>query len=369
MIQSNPLVNYGNFANEKVLNSNLTTENYVGNDNLLPNFQGVVDSTYVPISGTSTAVKPNDILIGNIRPYLRKIWKSNFDGGCSNDVLNFRVTNESDTNFLYYCLTNDDFIAHVMSGSKGTKMPRGDKSHILKYEIPILPAEQREIIGSLFSIIDRKIQNNLEICRLFEGLGRNYFKLCSSKLDESSCGIQNLKLSDFLVRNSKKVSNIVNSNLIDLSVMPEDSIVLFDINESKNFETNLFELAVGDFLIGSIRPYLRKVGVSPINGVSTGTVLSYKAKDPTHAAFLLFLLDSDDFKDYLVRCSKGTKMPVIDSDIVLNYGFQFSQTLIDEFNEKYNFLKIIIGLVSENIQLKDIKGQFLPLALENKVSF
>lgn len=369
MIKSNPLINYGNFVNEKVANSNLTTHNYVGNDNLLANFQGIVDSTYVPISGTSTVVKPNDILIGNIRPYLKKIWKSNFEGGCSSDVLNFRVNSSADTYFLYYCLTNEDFITHVMSGSKGTKMPRGDKSHILKYEIPILPVEQREIIGRLFNLIDQKIQNSLKICMLFEDLGRNYFKLSTSKLSESNSGFQDMSLSECLVRNSKKKSDKINSKLIDLSVMPEDSIVLFDINESKNFETNLFELEVGDFLIGSIRPYLRKVGVSPISGVSTGTVLSYKAKDPTHAAFLLFLLDSDDFKDYLVRCSKGTKMPVVDSDIVLNYRFQFSQALINEFYNNYNFLRIIIGLVSENLQLKEIKEQFLPLALANKVSF
>jgi|LakMenEpi03Aug12_release.lakeMendotaPanAssembly.Ray.scaffolds.fasta_scaffold205839_2 restriction endonuclease S subunit len=369
MIKNNPLINYGNFVNEKVANSKLTTRNYIGNDNLLSNFQGILDSVHVPSDGSSTAVKPNDILIGNIRPYLKKIWKSNFIGGCSNDVLNFRVNNSADTLFLYYCLTNDDFISHIMSGSKGTKMPRGDKSHILKYEVPILPEEQRKIIGNLFDLIDRRIQNNLEICKLFEALGRNYFKLTTSNLSKSNNVIRDARLSECLVRNSKKISEKINSKLIDLSVMPEDSIILFGTNDSKNFETNLFELEVGDFLIGSIRPYLKKVGVSPINGMNTGTVLSYKAKDSTHAAFLLFLLDSDDFKDYLIRCSKGTKMPVIDSDIVLNYSFQFSEALIVDFNKNYNFLKIIIGLVSENLELKQLKEQLLPLALANKAIF
>lgn len=369
MIKSNPLINYGNFVNEKVSNAKLTTHNYVGNDNLLSGFQGVVDSDYVPLSGSSTAVKPNDILIGNIRPYLKKVWKADFVGGCSNDVLNFRVNNSDDANFLYICLTSADFITHVTSGSKGTKMPRGDKSHILKYEIPILSERQRKIIGNLSNLIDRKIQNNLELCRLFEDLGRKYFKLSTTSVANSNNAFKSVSLSECLVKNSKKVSGNVNSKLIDLSVMPEDSVVLFDINESKNFKTNLFELETGDFLIGSIRPYLKKVGISPINGVNTGTVLSYKAKDPTHAAFLLFLLDSDDFKDYLIRCSKGTKMPVIDSDTVLNYSFQFSQVVIDEFNKNYNVIKIIVGLISENLELKEIKERFMPLALENKVSF
>ena len=368
MIKSNPLSNYGDFVTDKVENFKLTTCNYVGNDNLLSNFQGIVESSYVPTNGSSTAVKPNDILIGNIRPYLKKIWKSHLVGGCSNDVLNFRVHDSTDTQFLYYCLTNDDFITHIMSGSKGTKMPRGDKSHILKYEIPVLPEGQRKHIGKLFTLIDQKIQNNLEICRSFESLGRNFFKLATSSITKPHSAFKDVSLSEFLVRNSKKISHKVDSKLIDLSVMPEDSIVLYDVNDSSKFETNLFELEVGDFLIGSIRPYLKKVGISPINGVSTGTVLSYKAKYSDHAAFLMFLLDSDDFKDYLIRCSKGTKMPVVDSEIVLNYSFGFSQSVIDDFNRSFNFVNIIIGLVSENLELKDLKEKFLPLALANTVT-
>ena len=62
-------------------------------------------------------------------------------------------------------------------------------------------------------------------------------------------------------------------------------------------------------------------------------------------------------------------MPVIDSDIVLNYSFQFSEALIVDFNKNYNFLKIIIGLVSENLELKQLKEQLLPLALANKAIF
>lgn len=45
---------------------------YVGVDNLLPNKQGKRNSEYVPTEGRLTAFVCGDVLIGNIRPYLKR---------------------------------------------------------------------------------------------------------------------------------------------------------------------------------------------------------------------------------------------------------------------------------------------------------
>ena len=361
----NQLSTLGNFVTTKIPNNQLTSLTYIGNDNLLSNFQGVVESTYVPDSGSSTKFQEGDILIGNIRPYLRKIWLADRDGGASNDVLVFRTNIRKDSEFIFYCLTSNDFISHTMVGSKGTKMPRGDKGHILKYEIPRFEFAEQQTVSTFFKSLDKKIANNFNICRYLENLGREYFKMTYRVVDE---GALNLKLSDLLVKNSKKYKSSKESMAIDLSVMPSDSVLLFDTNFSTNFDTNLFELNKGDFLVGSIRPYLKKIGISPINGAVTGTVLSFKSLDKRFDAFLLFLLDSPDFKQYLVSCSKGTKMPVIDSDIVLRYEFVTSDDVIDKFNSQYNFINPIINLLAENIELKRIKDELLPLVISKNIT-
>jgi type I restriction enzyme S subunit len=364
-MSSNQLSSMGNFVTAKIPNNQLSASTYVGNDNLLSNFQGVSESSYVPESGSSTEFQIGDILIGNIRPYLRKIWIADRCGGASNDVLVFRTTIKADSEFVYYCLTSDDFISHTMMGSKGTKMPRGDKAHILKYEIPVFDKTERKVISSFFKNLDAKIANNLNICRNLESLGREYFNMSSVVGNK---GKLKFKLADLLRKNTTKYKSSDESLTIDLSVMPSDSIILFDTNSSANFDTNLFELSKGDFLIGAIRPYLKKIGISPIRGAVTGTVLSFQSLDKKYDAFLLFLLDSAYFKQYLISCSKGTKMPVIDSDSVLNYEFSTSEEILEQFDTHYNFNDSIVRIIAENIELKKIKNKMLPLVISNRIS-
>jgi restriction endonuclease S subunit len=221
------------------------------------------------------------------------------------------------------------------------------------------------VISSFFKNLDAKIANNLNICRNLESLGREYFNMSSVVGNK---GKLKFKLADLLRKNTTKYKSSDESLTIDLSVMPSDSIILFDTNSSANFDTNLFELSKGDFLIGAIRPYLKKIGISPIRGAVTGTVLSFQSLDKKYDAFLLFLLDSAYFKQYLISCSKGTKMPVIDSDSVLNYEFSTSEEILEQFDTHYNFNDSIVRIIAENIELKKIKNKMLPLVISNRIS-
>lgn len=117
----------------------LDTTNYIGVDNLLQNREGKVDSSKVPTSGNVTKFSHNDILIGNIRPYLKKIWFADRTGGASGDVLVIRLKSNQNINlrFLYQVLSDDKFFEYNMKHAKGAKMPRGNKLKIMEYEIPI----------------------------------------------------------------------------------------------------------------------------------------------------------------------------------------------------------------------------------------
>lgn len=65
--------------------------------------------------------------------------------------------------FLYYVLSDDTFFDYSMATSKGTKMPRGDKAAIMKYEVPDFTYEEQEKIAEILEALDRKIQLNTEI--------------------------------------------------------------------------------------------------------------------------------------------------------------------------------------------------------------
>ena len=125
--------------------------NYVGVDNLLQNRQGKTESNYVPASGNLLEYRKDDILIGNIRPYLKKIWYSDRIGGTNGDVLVIRLKDEKlNARYLYQILADDKFFEYNMQHAKGAKMPRGSKDKILKYLIPIpLLVEQARIVAIL----------------------------------------------------------------------------------------------------------------------------------------------------------------------------------------------------------------------------
>ena len=69
-----PLGDIAQYSTTRIGSDQLNQSNYVGVDNLLQNRAGRVNSNYVPTSGNLTEFKEGDVLIGNIRPYLRKIW-------------------------------------------------------------------------------------------------------------------------------------------------------------------------------------------------------------------------------------------------------------------------------------------------------
>lgn len=41
----------------------------------------------------------------------------------------------------------DTFFDYAMQGAKGSKMPRGDKDQIMRYEIPTFSTDEEENIG------------------------------------------------------------------------------------------------------------------------------------------------------------------------------------------------------------------------------
>lgn len=139
------------YSKSRISFDKLNEKNYIGVDNLLQNRLGKTNSSYLPTSGNLTAYFENDILIGNIRPYLKKIWQANQIGGTNGDVL---VIHLKDKNilprYLYQILADDKFFDFNMQNAKGAKMPRGNKEAILKYSFPVPPLdEQKRIVNIL----------------------------------------------------------------------------------------------------------------------------------------------------------------------------------------------------------------------------
>lgn len=148
------------FVNEKISLSELTKDTYISTENMLTNRGGITVASALPSITQTQAFKVGDVLVSNIRPYFKKIWHATFNGGCSNDVLVFRAKESIDSDFLYYVLADDAFFNYATGTSKGTKMPRGDKSAIMQYGVPNIALSLQTRIAHILKPIDNKISLN-----------------------------------------------------------------------------------------------------------------------------------------------------------------------------------------------------------------
>jgi len=202
-----------NFSTTRVNSSELNEDNYVSTENMLQDFQGVVEAKSVPEDVNVISFSCGDILISNIRPYLKKVWKATFNGGCSSDVFVLKANNNIESDYLHYVIANDKFINFVMSGAKGVKMPRGDKKQMKTYPLSLPQIQEQKKIGKMLSLLDERIatQNKIieDLKKLKSAIIEKVF--CSPNQEHPMCRIAGFeqalstyKMSDFSSRIATK---------------------------------------------------------------------------------------------------------------------------------------------------------------------
>lgn len=172
-------------------------ENYISTENMLPNKGGITSPSNTP-NGSAIAYQLGDVLISNIRPYFQKIWQANCDGACSADVLCIRANEKADCKYLYYLLSQQQFFDYVMSGAKGCKMPRGDKSQIMQWQISLPPLAEQKRIADILSAIDDKIELNRRI---------------NANLEQQAQAL----FDEYFIHNIGKLENYSTSSLTDIA--------------------------------------------------------------------------------------------------------------------------------------------------------
>ncbi|NCB20645.1 MAG: restriction endonuclease subunit S [Clostridia bacterium] len=172
IVKTIPLKKVTIYSKQRISSELLNSENYIGTDNLLQNKKGKTLASYTPENGFVCKYEKGNILISNIRPYLKKIWYANETGGSSADVLTLVVNKNYDSRFVYYSLLRDVFFDYMMAGSKGTKMPRGDKSQVMNFPISNFDFKVQQKIASILSTLDAKIELNSKINTELENMVR-----------------------------------------------------------------------------------------------------------------------------------------------------------------------------------------------------
>ena len=265
-----------NFSTTRVNSSELNKDNYVSTENMLQDYQGIVKAKSVPEDVNVVSFSCGDILISNIRPYLKKVWKATFNGGCSSDVFVLKANDNIESDYLHYVIANDKFINFVMSGAKGVKMPRGDKKQMETYSLSLPQIQEQHKIARLLSLLDERIatQNKIidKLQSLIKGLNDSLYAQYGGKvltsfaeLGTSYSGLSGKSAQDFgsgkpfITYLNVYSNNVINENEFQYVAIKDDEKqnvaeygdVLFTLSS----ETPR-EVGIGSVYLGKEKVYL-----------------------------------------------------------------------------------------------------------------
>ncbi|UOR75430.1 restriction endonuclease subunit S [Helicobacter pylori] len=201
---SKTLQDYATLINDTIQSNEIN--HYITTDNMCQNLGGIDTFKNINIpQGKVRSFQKDDVLLSNIRLYFRKVYRAKQKGGCSSDVLVFRAKH-IDSATLFAILSSQIFTDYACLGSQGSKMPRGNKTHMMDFKIPTI----NFTIAKIFNSIQNKIENNHKINELLHTLAYKiyeyYFKYKPKNAKLEQIIIENPK-SSIMVKNAQKTQD------------------------------------------------------------------------------------------------------------------------------------------------------------------
>ena len=352
---------------DRIDTSVLDRDTYISTENMLPNKSGITSSSGVP-SGSAVRFQEGDVLISNIRPYFKKIWRADFVGGCSADVICLRATNRVEPLLLFYMLSQDLFFDYVMQGAKGTKMPRGDKSQIMQWPVFLPPINEQKQIASILKSLDDKIEVNKRINDNLEQQAQALFKswfvdfepfkdqpFVESELGMIPQGWNVYCLSEFMpVITGKKDANVAKGGPYPFFSCSQD----YSWTDDYSFDGSAILVAGnGDFnvkmFVGKFEAYQRTYVLMPYNPLYTAW-LYYAVKYHLHE---------------ITSAARGSVIKFITKGNLADFKFAAPSSLESiDIITKFDLIrkKVTVG-VQESRRLAELRDTLLPRLMSGEL--
>lgn len=377
--------------NENIINNTNSSLIYVTTSNILPNKKGIDLNLEMSLDKSGKKFYKNDILVSNIRPYFKKIWKANMDGITSNDVLIFYPNEEVNLDYLYFVLAQDDFFDYATKTSKGTKMPRGDKAAINKFKILLPKLNIQKKIASILSNLDSKIEINNKIISNLESQAQAIFKswfvdfepfqdgdFVESELGMIPKGWEVKELGELYPMKSGyafkskdwsdngfpiiKIKNISNGS-IDLS-----NVDYVNCKETLKKAIS-FKVTGGEIVMALTGATTGKFGVIPYN---TSAYINQRAglffdKQEIGYGFLYGLLKQKKIINNIIELSQGSAQENLSPRDVNSLKIAFYKNITDIFNLLNYYIKKVSELKFQNTKLAELRDALLPKLMAGEI--
>ncbi|BAQ10768.1 restriction modification system DNA specificity domain [Bacillus sp. OxB-1] len=332
-------------------------------------------------------------MIGTVgRIYFEK--SSDIDYAIKNVGL-FKNKSELEAKWLYYYLHSPlahEYIHQNLRGSTQQYIPLGS---LRKFPIkhPKLKKDMKKIVNMLDSI-DKKRESNILIISHLEDLAQTLFKhwfvdfefpnengepykSSGGEMVESELGMipKDWALSEIGKIAKQNGKSVIIEELkqhvpyIGLEHMPRGSIGLGEWESSEKITSNKTQFKKGDILFGKLRPYFKKVGIAPIEGVCSTDILVLNTKKETYYSYFTSLVSQDVFIEYCTATATGTRMPRTGWKQISKYEIVLpTEDVAEQFNKLLKpFYEKITEAIFETKSLRSMRDTLLPKLLSGEI--
>lgn len=249
-------------------------------------------------------------------------------------LLRGRVGTVNNT-FLKFVLQSGQVQAQLRARSSGTTVLGIKQRELRKVELPLPPLDEQRRIAAVLGALDDKIELNRQMNRTLEGMAQAIFEswfidfedVPDSEMVESELGLipkgwRVGKLGDVARQHRltvKPEEQEPDTPYIGLADMPQGSIALGDWGHASDATSAKAQFIEDDFLFGKLRPYFKKVGVAPCDGICSSDIIVVRPKERHWYGYVLGALTLDTFIRFTTGVSTGTRMPRVSWKAMAGY--------------------------------------------------
>lgn len=218
-------------------------------------------------------------------------------------------------------------------------------------ELDQMPREHHDQLAATAALFSDAMEES-ELWEIPKGWGiksvSNIARFATGKIEVSSLTVENYISTENMLENRGGISHA--SSLPAVATVP-------------TFES-------GNVLVSNIRPYFKKIWLARFDGGRSNDVLCFEAKEDGCQEFLYNLLYQDIFFEFMMRTSKGAKMPRGDKEAIAGWKFPCAPLeLRKAFSKKVRtFYSYIESINLESKQLSELRDTLLPKLLSGDLS-